>query len=479
MARTIALINYPGAYFKGFTDALQEQGFNLVWVCINHSDAVYMTHHMSIPENRVLDVNLGFSPLPDDSDLEECRKSLSSLETEDGPRIFDIIQMDRMLRTKSTAFAMQYMNHCAQAMRTFFRKHQVSLITSGRDSALQLTSMLVGRQLNIAWVVPTRLRIPRDTYGFCTNHETDTFIQVKDANPEKDREWAIEVLAKFDDASQKPALKIAAQSLKDTLKLLKPHFIAFKDLLKRSWLDKGNDFSRYTIPKIIKMYVDRRINMLMFNIYKPWKKPGTSPYCIYALHTQPESSIDVAGSYFSDQLGLIQFIARSLPITHELYVKIHPTDIDGKRLKFYKAIQAIPGVRLIHNDLDSRELINRCDIIFALTGTIGYEGGLMGKSVITFANNYYNELPTVHYCEAPPQLPMLINSVLNKPVPENEAIREHIIKFLSIYRSRVFDGEVNRMYGANPRALLETDNQTLKIAYETLFEKLVRQQSET
>ena len=479
MARTIALINYPGCYFKGFADALKEQGFNLVWVCINHSDAVYMTHEMSIPESQVLDVNLGFSPLSDDFDLEECRKNLSSLETEDGPRIFDIIQMDRMLRTKSTPFSLQYINHCAQAMRSFFCKHQVSLISSGRDSALQLTSMLVGRQLNIAWVVPTRLRIPRDTYGFCTNHETNTFIQLKDANPGKDREWAIEVLAKFDDPSQKPALKIAAQSFKDVLKLRNSHFMAFKKLYKRSLLDKGNDFSRYTIPKIIKMYVDRRINMLMFNIYKPWKKTGSGPFCIYALHTQPESSIDVAGSYFSDQLGLIQFIARSLPITHELYVKIHPTDIDGKNLKFYRAIQSIPGVRLIHNDLDSGTLINRCDIIFALTGTIGFEGGLMGKRVITFANNYYNELPTVHYCEAPPKLPMLINSILNKPAPNHEAIRENILRFLSIYRSRVFDGEVNRMFGANPSALLDTDNQTLKIAYEILFKKLVGQQSET
>ena len=349
----------------------------------------------------------------------------------------------------------------------------VSLISSGRDSALQLTSMLVGKKQGIPWVVPTRLRIPRNTYGFCSNHETNTFIQIKDANPKEDREWAIQVLEKFDDASQKPALKIAAQSFKDVLKLLRPHFIAFRDLYKRSLLDKGNDFSRYTIPKIIKMYLDRRINMLMFNIYKPWRKPSNSPFCIYALHTQPESSIDVAGSYFSDQMGLIQFIARSLPPTHELYVKIHPTDIDGKKLEFYEMIQAIPGVRLIHNDLDSRTLINRCDIIFALTGTIGYEGGLMGKNVITFAKNYYNELPTVSYCESPPQLPEIIRKILNNPAPESDTVREKIISFLGYYRSRVFDGEVNRMFGSNPRSLLESDYKTLKIAYETLYQKLV------
>ena len=181
----------------------------------------------------------------------------------------------------------------------------------------------------------------------------------------------------------------------------------------------------------------------------------------------------MAGSYFSDQMGLIQFIARSLPPTHELYVKIHPTDIDGKKLEFYEMIQAIPGVRLIHNDLDSRTLINRCDIIFALTGTIGYEGGLMGKNVITFAKNYYNELPTVSYCESPPQLPEIIRKILNNPAPESDTVREKIISFLGYYRSRVFDGEVNRMFGSNPRSLLESDYKTLKIAYETLYQKLV------
>ena len=472
-ARCIALIGYTGVIFKSFAGALEEQGFKVVWVCINHSEARCLVDNLSVSEQRVLDINTDFSPLPDGADLSSCRKDLEKLETEEGPRVLDIIQMDRMLRTKSTPFALQYMNHCAQRMKLFFERHQVALISSGRDSAMQLTSMLVGRLMEIPWVVPTRLRIPRNTYGFCTNHETDTFVKLKISDPVNDRKWAEEVLANFDDLSQRPALKVAAQSFKDTLKLLAPHFFAFRDLCKRGLYDRGNDYSRYTIPKIIRMYLGRRFNMLMFNIFKPWQKAGESPFCIYALHTQPESSVDVAGSYFSDQIGLIQFIARSLPVTHELYVKIHPTDIDGKKLKFYRVIQAIPGVRLIHDDLDSRDLIKRCDIIFALTGTIGYEGGLMGKAVITFARNYYNGLPTVYYCESPPQLPDLIDKLLNDAAEESSIIRENVLEFLSFYRSRVFDGEVNRMFGSNPRGLMDSDNQILRQAYEALYKHLV------
>ena len=31
--KSIALINYPGSYFKNFADALEEIGFEIFWVC--------------------------------------------------------------------------------------------------------------------------------------------------------------------------------------------------------------------------------------------------------------------------------------------------------------------------------------------------------------------------------------------------------------------------------------------------------------
>lgn len=482
MSRVIALINYPGKYFKDFADTLIGQGFNVVWVCINHSDAYYLTKNTNVHSKLILDINRDFKPLPDHSDLDSLKEDLSLLESVEGPTIYDIIQMDRMLRRKSTSFAIQYIHHISTKMQAFFKRHKVSLISSGRDSALQLTSMLVGHYENIPWVVPTRLRIPLETYGFSTHHQFHSFVKLKEESYEKDREWAEGVLTKFIDVTEKPALKIAAQSFKDTLKLIIPHIFLFKDLLKRSIFDRGNSFSRYTIPSIIGMYLRRRLNMLKFKIYKPWSKPSTTPYCIYALHTQPESSIDVAGAYFSDQIGLIQFIARSLPVTHELYVKIHPTDIDGKDLKFYRRIKSIPGVRLIHDDLDSRTLIEQSDMIFTLTGTIGLEGGLLGKPVITFAKVYFNDLPTVHYCEAPPQLPKLIKDLLNleksSSGKEHDNIYQNAIKFYSSYRSYVMDGEVNRMFGANPRELTKTDLETIGIAYNLLFKKLVEHNME-
>src|SRR5207249_203047 len=131
----------------------------------------------------------------------------------------------------------------------------------------------------------------------------------------------------------------------------------------------------------------------------------------------------------SDQFALITLIARSLPVSHDLYVKIHPTDVDGRSLSWFRRIAAIPGVRLINYDVSSRALVERASIVFTLTGTIGYEAALLGKTVITFAKNFYNGLPTVRYCDTPTGLPSLIAASLeHHPTAD---LDERAIEFLT------------------------------------------------
>ena len=94
-------------------------------------------------------------------------------------------------------FSLQYINYVLKQCVPFLQASGIS-ISSGRDSALQLTSMLVGRQLNIAWVVPTRLRSQKTPMGSVQTTRLIPLFRSR-IQIQKDREWAIEVLAKFDD----------------------------------------------------------------------------------------------------------------------------------------------------------------------------------------------------------------------------------------------------------------------------------------
>jgi hypothetical protein len=469
--RNIAFINHPVEYKEPmleFCRALEVGGLKAFPVCILASDAQFLVRKLGMDRSRVLDVNEQF--VSGAVDVATCRANLSELEKYGGPRILDIMHMDRHLRKKGTDFALQYLEHVHRVMVEFFKRNDIALVVSGIDSALQLMSMMVCRSLGIPWVVSTRLRIPVDEYGFCVDHEQRRFLSFRRVCLD-DRLYAEKILAEFEERHVLPAALLTARNLSDVVRLLGPHFKVFCDLLRRAYFDRKNDYSRYPISEIVMMYLRRRYNMLRYSLSKPFRDLGEGRYCLYAMHRQPESSIDVAGSFFSDQFALIALIAKSLPVGYELYVKVHQDDIDGWPLEFYQKIGRIPGVRLIHYGHRSRGLVESAAVVFTLAGTIGLEAGLLGKPVITFSKSFYNTLPTVYYCECPPRLPGLIDQVLLSVDGSRSALRSRILDFLAHHRTCSFTGEFNRAYGERPSLLRDEDYATLRGAYDMLLHK--------
>jgi len=466
--RRIALVRYQPEYFEPFSRALAAGGFEVYWINSHRSQHVTLTTRLGVPQSHSLDTTAGFHP--DAVDARTCQAALTVLESSRGPRIYDIILMDRFLRRQPTDVALKYLHHLQRVLTDYFRENAISLITSGRDTALSLLSMLLGRYLGIPWVAPTRLRIPRELYAFSSSHEMGDLIRFRTAG-EPERAWARDFLRTFRASPVQPAIGKSARRFSDVFRLLPDHWRAFRQELSASTHDRDNRYGRHPVWRLVAMYMARRRNMLSYTIFRPYSTPGAGRFVLYALHTQPESSIDVAGSYFSDQIALITFIARSLPVTHELYVKVHPADMDGKTLGFYRTIARIPGVRLIDYGLDSRRLIAGADIVFTLTGTIGYEAALLGKPVIAFANNFFNRLPGVHRCEAPSRLPQLISTVLSDGASAQDDAQ--LMEVLADLRANAFEGEVNRNYGVDTAPLSEKDLATLRVAYETLYRTLV------
>jgi hypothetical protein len=462
----ISLVGYTSDYFLPFGQELETAGIEVFWINALKSDSTRL-QTAGIPNSRWLDTNADFRP--HQMDLDNCRQGLANLERAvEGPRIYNIIMMDRILRKKPTDFAIRYLAHLEKTVSSYLIQHSIELVTSGRDTALQILTMMICRRLGIPWVVPTRARIPQEMYGFCKQHDTDSLISFRAVTAE-DRVWGAACLEQFRSGALKPALKKSARSFSDVLKLMPYQAHIFVSKIRKAGTDKSNDYARNTLFNMMTKYVRRRLNMLTYKISPPYAPPGNESFALYALHTQPESSIDVVGAYFSDQVDLVRTIARSLPINHKLYVKIHPTDIDGQKASFYRELAAIPGVQLIGHQISSRDLLLKASLVFSLSGTIAYEAGLLGIPVIVFARNYFNALPTIHYCSSPPELPSLIAKVLVNEVSKD--LDDQLIGFLAQLRTCCFDGEVNRTYGASSLPLSTADLSALRQAYKYLVQR--------
>jgi hypothetical protein len=119
-------------------------------------------------------------------------------------------------------------------------------------------------------------------------------------------------------------------------------------------------------------------------------------YVLYPIHFQPEASTLVQAPLYIDQVNLLRDIAASLPIDHRLYVKEHVSNRGRRPLEFYEQIRAIPSVRLLGPDEDTWTLIRNASVIAVITGTVGWEGLMFDKPVVTFGDVFFNSLPQVY-----------------------------------------------------------------------------------
>ncbi|WP_338032798.1 hypothetical protein [Candidatus Nitrosarchaeum limnium] len=137
-------------------------------------------------------------------------------------------------------------------------------------------------------------------------------------------------------------------------------------------------------------------------------------FIYFPLHTEPEAKILAISPFFSNQLAVVENIARSIPIDFILYVKEHP----GQGLKqwrsteFYKKIHELPNVKLIHPSINSQDLISKCSCVVSITGSTGFEALFYKKPVILFADEYYDCLSMVSKVKNLTDLPNLISKNL-------------------------------------------------------------------
>lgn len=464
--KRIVLVCYPAVYFLHFAKALEEHGFQVFWICSLNADVQHLLSN-GVESTRVLNLTKGFDG--NKQAVFQVGQRLGYWEHPDLPNVNNIILMDRLLRFKPYDFARNYLLHVAENAADFLERNDITLASSWRDNAPQLMTMIVCKRMSIPCVVPTRSRIPQEMYAFSVGHETWEMIQLRAVGQEH-RKWAENFLDGHEKRHEKPALKRAAKGWRDVFRMLPIHIKTLRYEVSRAQADKGNDYTRYTIPRLMVQYIRRKINLLSYQLRKPGKTEpiDDGPFCLYALHTQPESSIDVQASFFSNQIDAIRHIARSLPSSHVLYVKVHPTDVDGQPFSFYRELTRIPGVRLLDFSLDSRSLLERSSIVFALTGTIAYEAALLGKPVIAMAKNFFNRLPSVHTCLTPAELPKLVQTLLSSRA-DTSRLRPEIIEFLSWLRACSYDGEVSRFHLGHEVRLNPSDLTTACRAYSDLF----------
>lgn len=115
-------------------------------------------------------------------------------------------------------------------------------------------------------------------------------------------------------------------------------------------------------------------------------------YIYYPLHVEPESSTMVQADKLTNQLTVIEQIAKSMPAGYKLLVKEHVPMLGMRPKGFYDKIRNMPDVHLITPFADNFALIKNSKLTVVITGTAGWEAILLSKPALVMGHTQYNAL---------------------------------------------------------------------------------------
>lgn len=147
-------------------------------------------------------------------------------------------------------------------------------------------------------------------------------------------------------------------------------------------------------------------------------------YLYYPLHFDPEASTMVLADKLTNQLTVIEQMAKSMPAGYKLLVKEHLPMIGLRPNGFYDKIRNMPDVHLISPFADGFKLIKNAKLVVTITGTAAFEAILLSKPALIMGHTQYNCLNQgfTHTTELVNLEEIIYKSINLKPASDQDLI---------------------------------------------------------
>ncbi len=379
--------------------------------------------HFFCPEGNPL------MPSPD-------RDLLASLEREEVPTIHNMILGDRVVSTLPYREALAYSTFLTRRFMSLYEDLKPSAVIGGFDALHGCLGLAVAKKMRLPWFALNFSVIPPGFACFCDRMSPAARVKlgeqplydmgpVAEASIEKFENRKIQAPAYLAPSARPLAGKIAKMPdrisalYRTARKARRRHFLKFVEYPSGHNVWSALRHYRYTAKARSALATIRTVS-----------SPPSTPYTFFGLHVQPESSIDVWAPFFSSQLWVIELLARSIPPTHRLLVKIHKSDAANYSRDQLDRMRSFPGVDLVEPFADTRQFIEKADLLFSIQGTIGLEAALLGKPVIVFGESPVTLFPSASPIGKIPDLPDLVRRKLAERPPARHEIVDAYRKFL-------------------------------------------------
>lgn len=149
-------------------------------------------------------------------------------------------------------------------------------------------------------------------------------------------------------------------------------------------------------------------------------------FVFFPLQVRSDSQLTIHSPLYGNRLdAAIRDLAEALREVApglRLVVKLHP--VDAKRTDYDPLVRALPDV-IWAGGGDVRTILERCACVVTVNSTVGIEGMIFGKPVVTLGNNFYVREGLVHPVRERAALGSQLARALSEP-PDDASARAYL-----------------------------------------------------
>ncbi|MFW3616927.1 hypothetical protein [Billgrantia antri] len=299
-----------------------------------------------------------------------------------------IISSDRLLREKNYEESMLYFGKLIDYFNKILDENKIEIVILEPTWAHEILMCEIAKTKAIKSYFPHTMRVPYNHFLFFKGYLQEDFFKRDESEFHYSK--ALDAYNSMVHKGEKP-LYFHKNNSKNNFSsnlLSKP----YKGLLKEFRGEKN----LYVTPRVHRLILDKLLKMtkkigvsLLVDFDQPKNEEN---YVFVSLHVQPESSIDVLGNMYTNQIEYVRTISKTTPSSHKVYVKEHSNALGDRPLGFYREMRDIPGVVLVDPNLDSHALMKKADLVISISGTTSFEASLMGVPAVTSAKMFFSDL---------------------------------------------------------------------------------------
>lgn len=381
----------------------------IFWISTNEFWTRYLVVS-GVARDDILQLIYKPSDFSDAATAKSLHEEIASCESKSDLSINQILLMDRFLAEKSRKEINNYVYLYYRDIKRFLQEKKISCVFAEATNLNDLITYMICGELGITYISPRDMRYPPKRLFFFEGYRQERVLPRPDRGDEVDGKALIEDFEK-----QKPTPYYFNKL--NRMRIIYPGKITRSAVrrLRQNRLISGNSLTHYTARGRIRLTAGRIANSFYMRRISRYTDLDslTGQLAFYGLHVQPENSIDVLGSYVSDQLKLIKDIRRALPFETTLVVKEHPNFLGMRGPRFFRELAKIPNVKLIRHDVSTFDIYRRVNLVLTVSGTAAYEAGLLGIPAVTFSPMFFGGLSSVSYCANPALLKDKARGLLN------------------------------------------------------------------